>query len=101
MRPLARELLATDGVLGFYNAGGNNPHKYPRIQIKLKASLVIEQLATFLQADLSISASCRSTLSVHEGRSRVFNGFCRSTVLRILKLGGEKSGFRTRRIFHV
>ncbi len=69
MRPLARELLATDGVLGFYNAGKNNLHKYPRIQIKLKASLVIEQLATFLRADLGISASCRSTLSVHEGRS--------------------------------
>jgi hypothetical protein len=69
MRPLARELLATDGVLGFYNAGRNNPHKYPRIQIKLKASLVIEQLATFLRADLGISASCRSTMSVHEGRS--------------------------------
>jgi hypothetical protein len=69
MRPLARELLAIDGVLGFYNAGGNNPHKYPRIQIKLKARLVIEQLATFLQADLGISASCRSTLSVHEDRS--------------------------------
>ena len=69
MRPLTRELLATDGVLGFYNAGRNNPHKYPRIQIKLKASLVIEQLATFLRADLGISASCRSTMSVHEGRS--------------------------------
>jgi len=36
MRPLARELLATDGVLGFYNAGRSNPHKYPRIQIRLK-----------------------------------------------------------------
>ena len=69
MRPLARELLATDGVLGFYNAGRNNPHKYPRIQIKLKTSFVIEQLATFLQTDMGISASCRSTISVHEGRS--------------------------------
>ena len=69
MPPLARELLATEGVLGFYNSGGNNLHKYPRIQMKLKASLVIEQLATFLRADLGISASCRSTLSVHEGRS--------------------------------
>src|SRR5207245_1135076 len=54
---------------GFYNARKNNPHKYPRNQIKLKASLVIEQLATFMRADLGISASCRSTMSVHEGRS--------------------------------
>src|SRR5437899_9270207 len=69
MRPLTRELLATDGVLGFYNAGRGNPYKYPRIQIKLKASFVIEQLATFLRADLGISASCRSALSLHEGRS--------------------------------
>src|SRR5437016_7769812 len=60
MRPLARELLATDGVLGFYNAGGNNPHKYPRIQIKLKASLVIEPPATFLATEPSLVPSCRS-----------------------------------------
>jgi hypothetical protein len=69
MRHLARELLATDGLLGFYNAGKYRPYKYSRIQIKLKASLVIEQLASFLQADLGIHASRRSTISTHEGRS--------------------------------
>lgn len=69
MRPLARELLATDGLLGFYNSGRHNPHKYPRIQIRLKARLVIEQLAMFLRDDLGIGASSRSILSVHEGRS--------------------------------
>ncbi len=67
MRHLARELLATDGVLGFYNAGRNGPHKYPRIQIKLKACPVIEQLANFLRSELGIHVSCRSNRATHEG----------------------------------
>ena len=33
MKHLARELLATDGLLGFYNACRSGTHKYPRIQI--------------------------------------------------------------------
>lgn len=67
MRPLARELLATDGVLGFYNAGECKPHKYPRIQIKLKACPVIEQLASFLRVELGIGAKCRYNLGIHKG----------------------------------
>jgi len=69
MRHLARELLATDGVLGFYNAGGYSPHKYPRIQIKLKACPAIEQLANFLRVELGIHATCRFNLGIHRGRS--------------------------------
>ncbi len=67
MRHLARELLATDGVLGLYNAGRNGPHKYPRIQIKLKAYPVIEQLTNFLRSELGIHVSCRSNQATHEG----------------------------------
>ncbi len=67
MRHLARELLATDGVLGFYNAGACRLHKYPRIQIKLKACPVIEQLASFLRVELGIHATCRYNLGIHEG----------------------------------
>ncbi len=66
MRHLARELLATDGVLGFYNAA-HGPHKYPRIQIKLKACPVIEQMATFLRHELGIHVSCHSHFPIHEG----------------------------------
>ena len=68
MRPLARELLATDGVLGFYNAGRYGPHKYPRIQIRLKACPAIEQLSSFLKLELGIRTTWRYTLGVHEGR---------------------------------
>jgi len=46
MRHLARELLATDGVLGFYNAGRNETHKYCRIQIRLSAARVLKNWET-------------------------------------------------------
>ncbi|OLE74717.1 hypothetical protein AUG19_07975 [archaeon 13_1_20CM_2_54_9] len=67
MRQFARELLATDGVLGFYNARKCGLRKYPRIQIKLKACPVIEQLANFLRVELGIHATCRNNLGIHEG----------------------------------
>lgn len=57
MRHLARELLATDGVLGFYSAGRNGLHKYPRIQIKLKACPLIAQLTNFLRHELGLHVS--------------------------------------------
>src|SRR5215467_4890672 len=53
MRHLARELLATDGVLGFYNSA-HGPHKYPRIQITMTAGRVIEQLVRFLRDELGV-----------------------------------------------
>jgi hypothetical protein len=59
MKCCAREILATDGVLGFYSASKNQPHKYPRIQIKLSARAIIEQLGIFLKKDLGVNASCR------------------------------------------
>ena len=59
MRHLAREILAADGVLGFYNASPKHAHKYARIQIKLTATLVIEELARFLRDELGMSVSCR------------------------------------------
>jgi hypothetical protein len=67
MRPLAREFLATDGLLGFYSAGRNQAHKYPRIQIKLRTCPAIGQLANFLRENLGIHANCRSTLGIHQG----------------------------------
>jgi hypothetical protein len=68
MRSLARELLATYGLLGFYAAGRNQLHKYPRIQIKLKICPAIGQLASFLRNDLGLRVSLRSALGTHEGR---------------------------------
>lgn len=59
MRFLAREILATDGVLGFYNASPNHPNKYARIQIRMTARHVIEQLAQFLRTVFGITVSCR------------------------------------------
>jgi len=59
MRPLAREILATDGVLGFYNASSNHPHRYGRIQIRMTARKVIEGLGQFLRDELGMSVSCR------------------------------------------
>lgn len=59
MKCFVREILATDGVLGFCNASRNQPHKYPRIQIKMTARAVIEEVAKFLKERLSISVSCR------------------------------------------
>lgn len=59
MKYCVREILATDGVLGFYNASKNQPHKYPRIQIKMTAQAVIEEMARFLREKLCINVSCR------------------------------------------
>jgi hypothetical protein len=59
MRHCIREILATDGLLGFYNASSNQPHKYPRIQIKMTAKAVIEKMTVFLREELGIRASCR------------------------------------------
>ena len=66
MRHLARELLATDGVVGFYNAS-HGPHKYPRIQIKMNASRVIEHLANYLRNELGILFIRRTETMVHNG----------------------------------
>jgi len=54
-----REILATDGVLGFYSASKNAVHKYPRIQITMTARRVIEQIAEFLREQIGINVSCR------------------------------------------
>lgn len=59
MKCCIREILATDGVLGFYTASKSRVHKYPRIQIKLTARAIIEELARFLKRDLGVDASCR------------------------------------------
>jgi len=59
MKCLARELLATDGVPGFYTAFVGGPHKYARIQLKLTAGAVIKELAEFLQNELGMSVLCR------------------------------------------
>lgn len=59
MKCVARELLATDGVWGFYTASASGPHRYARIQLKLTAGTVIEELAEFLQNELGMSVSCR------------------------------------------
>jgi hypothetical protein len=37
MKYCVREILATHGLLGFYNASRNQPHKYARIQIEMTA----------------------------------------------------------------
>jgi len=65
MRCLARELVATDGVLGFYGASPGGPHKYARIQLKLTAGAVIAELATFLKYELGMSVSCRMNAITH------------------------------------
>ncbi len=67
MRHLARELLATDGVLGFYNTGRNGTHKYCRIQIRLSTGRVIEELENFLKDELGLSLLRRSEVVAHEG----------------------------------
>jgi hypothetical protein len=67
MRHLGRELLATDGVLGFYSATRNGVHKYPRIQLKMSASQVIEQFSNFLRNELGISFLRRTELVIHNG----------------------------------
>ena len=82
MRPLARELLATDGLLGFYHAGRKRVHKYPRIQIKLKMCPAMEQLANFLRNGLGFRVSCRSILGIHEGRN--------TSLQQILQINGSE-----------
>ncbi len=67
MRLLGRELLATDGVLGFYSASRGGAHKYPRIQFKMNARHVIDQLANFLRNELGISFLRRTELVAHNG----------------------------------
>jgi hypothetical protein len=67
MRHLGRELLATDGVLGFYNASRDGAHKYPRIQFKMSAGQVIEQFSNFLRNELGISFLRRTELVAHNG----------------------------------
>ncbi len=59
MKYLAREILATDGVLGFYNASSNHPHKYARTQIRMTARHVIEEQGYFLRDVLGMAVSCR------------------------------------------
>jgi hypothetical protein len=67
MRHLGRELLATDGCLGFYIACRNGTHKYPRIQFRMSAGQVIEQFSNFLRNELGISFLRRTELVAHEG----------------------------------
>jgi len=67
MRHLGRELLATDGCLGFYSACRNGTHKYPRIQLRMSAGQVIEQFSNFLRNELGISFLRRTELVAHEG----------------------------------
>lgn len=67
MRHLGRELLATDGLLGFYSASQNGTHKYPRIQLKMSAGQVIEQFSNFLRNELGISLLRRTELVAHHG----------------------------------
>jgi len=67
MKQFARELLSTDGLLGFYSAASNAIHKYPRIQIKLRAGPLIGEVASFLREELGMSVSQRSELVAHEG----------------------------------
>ena len=67
MRLLGRELLATDGLLGFYSARRGGAHKYPRIQFKMSAGHVIDQLSNFLTNELGISFLRRSELVAHNG----------------------------------
>ena len=59
MKYCAREILSTDGLLGFCTASKNRLHKYPRIQIKMTAGVVLEQLAKFLVQQISMKVSCR------------------------------------------
>jgi len=59
MARVAREILATDGVLGFYNATSNHIHKYGRIQIRMSARHIIEELGHFLRDELGMTVSCR------------------------------------------
>lgn len=58
MKHCTREILATDGVLGFYSASKGAAHKYPRIQITMTAWKVIEQIAKFLRHQIGIDGSC-------------------------------------------
>jgi hypothetical protein len=67
MKQLAREILATDGVLGFYSASSNSVHKYARIQIRLTAANVISALGKFLNDELGMTVSCRFDIRHADG----------------------------------
>jgi len=67
MKHLGRELLATDGLLGYYNAFRNGLHKYPRIQLRMAAGQVIGEFATFLREELGISSLLRTEVVTHDG----------------------------------
>lgn len=70
MRHLARELLATDGVLGFYDTARSHVHKYARIQLKLSSPRVIKGLANFLRDELGLAVSCRTYAVTCDGWAR-------------------------------
>lgn len=59
MKCCIREILATDGVLGFYDASKKGLHKYGRIQIKMTARRIIDQIGRFLLDEFGIESSCR------------------------------------------
>jgi hypothetical protein len=69
MRYCVREILATDGLLGFYNASKNGVHKYARIQIKMTAWRVVKAVARFLHENVGIDVSCRFNAE-HAGLGR-------------------------------
>jgi len=51
------EICSTDGLIGFYNANREyDPHKYPRIQIRMTLKEIIETLAEFVTQELGIDA---------------------------------------------
>lgn len=68
MKCCIREILATDGVLGFYDASSKGLHKYGRIQIKMTARRIIDQIARFLLDEFGIEASCRFNADAESGR---------------------------------
>ncbi len=67
MRCLVKEILATDGVLGFYSAGQNYPHKYARIQIKMSSGRLVREIATFLIEQIGLSVSYRVNSRLDDG----------------------------------
>lgn len=70
MKCCVREILATDGLLGFYNAAKKKPHVYARIQIRMTARRVIEQIADFLHRYLGVDPSCRINADPSSIRAR-------------------------------
>jgi len=59
MKHCTREILATDGLLGFYNASKDDPHNYARIQFKMTTRKVMEQMASFLRQKLCLEVPLR------------------------------------------